>query len=111
MKRLVLCLALSACSAPQDADFAGNVFPPQCQDVADIHPDIVEVAPSVLAGMEARMGYRRWGQWSPYAMSKNPHGVVLIDNTLSGWKREEVLKHERCHAAMFVRVGNPHWHR
>ncbi len=111
MKRaLLLALALGGCSAgPQTLPSARNsdgriVLPPLCRDVAELkaYPVTVHRVPRsdpILhpGSIDAD------GRWFP--------GVIYVRADLVGWAAEDTELHERAHQCMFVKTGNPQFHR
>lgn len=96
---------LAGCADPIDMDHARNIYPPQCAgSLADEPGEVIFVSPAQMRGL--RVGNREaWG------MTREGSRRFYIDNTLMGWMREDVIKHERCHGRMFRLTGNGQWHR
>ncbi len=82
-------------------DIFGYVYPPECRrDLSKVktpkgvEPYVLDVSPQDLVTAAAgrvtgRIYGLTWGQ-----------SLILIDNTLQGWVRDETLHHERCHVLM-----------
>lgn len=107
---LMLTAAAPSCApVSDDRDYAGNVYPPACR--GDLSHIPVSFIPS--ANIAALM--RFWNAAPTPLNGGTPHGITLhhvdgtatayVDEALRGWKRDDIVRHERCH----VLVGG--WHR
>jgi hypothetical protein len=77
-------------------------MPPECQrDLSWVD------TPVRFVPMErAPDGPRIMGLWLNGGESR----TILIDETLTGWRRDETIHHERCHEVMFRLTGSAKWH-
>ena len=93
---LALCaLSASAVAAAEypATDQSGNVYPVECRR------DLSDVAATVIRGDLGTVGnQKRLGLWSPSIGGRTD--VIMIERNLSGWKYDDALRHERCHALM-----------
>lgn len=107
-----LALLAGACgSSSSDRDQAGNVYPPGCTaaELASVPAQIVFMDPVILAGINHTSGTRELGVWMPAPSPEDD--IMWIDNTLKGWKRDDDIRHERCHSKKYHETGNGQWHR
>lgn len=100
---------LAACN--DDLDQAGNPYPPQCKgDLSDVPADITFMDPVILQAVNAHPGQgREEGLWIP-ATPPN-RDIIWVDESLRGWKRDDAIRHERCHSRMHQLTGNGQWHK
>jgi hypothetical protein len=99
MLALILLLVLGM--AELRKDFLGNVIPPECYDLSDIRPTIIETDNVVT--WEGGRGANLFGAWTPR--------YILIKRGLPAYLRERVIEHELCHHKMFLLTGSPNWHK
>ena len=103
-KPLLLALAavgiLTAVDARADRDQSGNVYPDWCLagqgPLLPLWPVGRALLPSHVLAALAQIGGER---------------VILIRDDLTGWKREDAVRHENCHEIAIRRTGKPDWHR
>lgn len=104
MRAGILALALGGCSTQEPmTDFAGNVYPAECRgDLSGVKAPIIFTAPDIMAKLgEARhLAYDQ----RLYGLTLNRQ-IIFIDSSLEGWKREDAIRHERCH----ILTGD--WHK
>ena len=118
---LALCAcAISACASQPDTDQANNVYPVECRgDLSSVDvlvdwrsPDAME-ALAVGLGLDGGIGTgpKLLGRWEP--ASGQLREMIVLDNSLAGWKRTDALRHERCHAlwAKLHPETGGRWHR
>ena len=101
---LALALLLAGCATGEPLqDFAGNSYPPACRgNLSDIQTPIAFV-PGASLQWRASHGATVRGMWMP--------GLIQIDNSLAGWLRDDVIRHERCHERIYELTGSPNWHK
>jgi hypothetical protein len=94
---ILLAASLTACASHEGplTDQAGNVYPPQCRgDLSKVEATITfkprqwMAEEAAILGYEGRILGETWGNH------------IVIDDSLRGWKREDTLRHERCHLLM-----------
>ena len=108
MKRLalVLVLILSACQTTGGSvgitrDQVGNVYPPECRgDLSHVVADIQFVSQKRLM---MQRGADQYTMGWTYKVG-NPR-IVYIREDLTGWRRDDVIRHELCH----IVAGD--WHK
>lgn len=100
---LALILLTAGCATYPAAkvDFLGNVYPPQCADLSDIHVPIIETDNVIL--------WKKGGDAHLFGGLTKSH-VILIRKGLTPTIRAEVIRHEKCHEKMFRVTGSPDWH-
>jgi hypothetical protein len=102
---ILVAFATAAFAAEYPAvDQAGNVYPEACRrDLSDVQARVVPVDgfpdPRMQALYVPSIGHRT--------------DIILISRRLSGWKYDDAIHHERCHALMarlYPETGGQ-WHR
>lgn len=97
---MVCALSASAAAAAEYpvTDQSGNVYPVECRgDLLDVKVTVIRVDSAELQVGNPFMG-KRLGMFVPSIGGKTD--VVIIDKNLWGWKYDDALRHERCHALM-----------
>lgn len=101
-------LAGCATSTPADVDFLGNVYPPECKDVSDIHITIRETTTDAMRELTGFTDRRHlYSVWLRFVYK--PH-EIWIDKDLPAHLRSDVIRHEKCHEKMWQLTGNGDWH-
>jgi len=106
MKRWAIALvafSLGGCSTDGPiTDQVGNVYPRECRgDLSWMDAPFHDVSREWLAERTAKFGGSPGDRILGVTFAR--HSFV-IDETLTGWHRDDAIRHERCH----VLVGN--WH-
>ena len=98
-------LCVGACSAApgdQPTDQFGNVYPPECRrDLSEVAVPVINVQPQVLQIWARALHKPLYSRMYAATIARE---VILVDETVRGWKRDDLIHHERCH----VVAGN--WH-
>ena len=106
---VVLFLGGCAVGQPVDKDFLGNVYPPECKDVSDVH---IAVRETTVEAMRQLTGFttRRhlYSVWLQFVFK--PH-EIWIDKDLPDHLRADVIRHEKCHEKMWLLTGDGNWHK
>jgi hypothetical protein len=100
----ILCaFALPVMAAEYPAtDQMGHVYPQECRrDLSDVQARVVpaDLPDTHLAMYVPSIGHKT--------------DIILVSRRLSGWRYEDALRHERCHALMaklYPSTGGQ-WHR
>ena len=95
---------LAGCTAEGGpiTDQVGNVYPKECRgDLSWMDAPFHNVSREWLAERKVKFGAAPGERVLAVTFAR--HSFV-IDETLSGWQRDDAIRHERCH----VLVGN--WH-
>lgn len=99
--------SLTACSAAEQQpydDFLGNVYPAKCRgDLSYVTAPITFMSPDQMAALSRLAPHMKMGD-RLYGITMS-HRFIYVDNTLMGWKRDDIIRHERCH----VIAGD--WHK
>jgi hypothetical protein len=99
-------LCLAACSSDsgeRTIDQFGNVYPPECRgDLSHVAATIQAVTPDALQFWAAAL--HKPANWRLYGLTVGRKSI-LVDETIAGWKRDDLVHHERCH----IIAGE--WHR
>lgn len=90
MWKTALALVLMTGPALADADQWGNPYPPQCSKEALAHVYITVVAVTAEFLLKATNAEGRFGVYMP-------SGAAGIRNDLTGYSREDAIRHEKCH--------------
>jgi hypothetical protein len=96
------------------ADQMGNTYPPQCYEMHGLEITILFEPPHVLDRLDPDRppGMHTEGRWQKVDPVRHMRdGIIYIDNTLQGWIRSDVLRHELCHATMWRLTGDYGWHK
>jgi hypothetical protein len=108
---IVALCSVQARAGGVEYDQAGNRYPVACMgDLSSVKSPVMFVAPAVLQALSHSYNLRELGAWLPPSMAGKP-GVILVDNTLRGWKRDDAVRHERCHERMYELTGDARWHQ
>lgn len=101
---LCLCALPVAASEYPAFDQAGNAYPVECRrDLSDIKALVVPV--------DGFPHQRQLAQYVPSIGGKND--IILVSRRLGGWKYDDAVHHERCHALILKlhpETGGQ-WHR
>lgn len=99
---VIILLFMAGCTQPYPTtDFIGNVYPAKCRyDLSYVDADIITVAPTDSRLRKVHPDQITLG--TAYIFKK----LIVVSDRVSGWKREEVIHHERCH---FI-AGDWHGH-
>jgi hypothetical protein len=96
-KALWLLLPLVACSSPIEeaaTDQFGNVYPLACRrDLSFVTAPVIPTSPQILAQVAEKRGLPK----DYRLMGLSGTGLIMIDDTVLGWKRDDLIHHERCH--------------
>jgi hypothetical protein len=108
---------LAACDSPAPysyvTDYAGNVYPPQCrQDLSalTVSVPVVEVEQPRLNRIASTTTGRPAAVYGLY-IEIGKVRAIYVEKGLMGWKRADILHHERCHAYLDILGLDPNWHR
>lgn len=78
-------------------------MPPECRrDLSWVDTPVRFVPMERLAND----GPRILGLW----LNGGEDRLILIDDSLTGWRRAEAIHHERCHEVLFRLYGDARWH-
>ena len=100
MRALLLCLVLVACNEETVVDQFGNRYPPPCRgDLSHVKAKVIDLSRAEMAVVGNFTNMPQGRLWA-YTMGE----TILIDASATGWRRDDLIRHERCH----ILVG--HWH-
>jgi len=109
---IVVVAVLAGCAAPTPwgygRDQAGNVFPEDCrQDLSWVQVPVFRQPREKLNEAYAARGgmMRRGDSVNGIYIEVGTAAFIMIADDLSGWRYDDTLHHERCHAI----VGD--WHK
>jgi hypothetical protein len=102
---ILFAFALPVMAAEYPAtDQAGNIYPAECRrDLSDVRALVVPVDGFPDPRMQAL--------WTPSIGGRTD--IILVSRRLGGWRYDDAIRHERCHALMarlYPATGGQ-WHR
>ena len=100
--------ALLASCAAEDGpitDQVGNIYPRECRgDLSWVDAPFENVSREWLAKRESMFGAQPGGRVLGVTFARRS---FVIDETLSGWQRDDAIRHERCHVIRGDWHGTP----
>lgn len=104
----ILCAcAISACAGQPDTDQVGHLYPAECRgDLSNIDVLVDWRAPDAMEALAVGLGLdgsslsgpKLLGRWVPG--NGQLREMIVLDDSLGGWKRADALRHEKCHSIM-----------
>jgi hypothetical protein len=106
MRRTVaaaLALTIAGCTrayAYPTTDHAGRVYPLECRrDLSDVRVPVIYTSEAHMLSVASAAGLHVPDNARLYGLHVQQLGasIIMVDETLRGWVREDVVHHERCH--------------